>query len=98
MVSTRGCLFVAGPEDIADEGDRFFRNAKGTYEAIAGDSREQAATWRGERGALLQAVSKADGHRLAKCKLEALPVFDGLIAANGSLFVSLEDGKLVCFR
>ncbi len=98
MVSTKDCLWIAGPEDIADEGDHSFRNAKSVYEQVASDSRKQADIWKGKHGALLQAVSKADGSLLAEHKLKALPVFDGLIAANGCLFVSLERGELVCLR
>jgi len=98
MVSTKDALFVAGPEDIADEGDRFFRNAKATYGEIEADSRKQAAVWSGARGALLRAISKTDGRKLGEYSLAALPVFDGLIAANGCLFVSLRNGELVCLR
>ena len=50
----------------------------------------------GKRGAMLAAVSLADGKVLGQYKLDALPVYDGLAAAQGRLFVSLQDGSLLC--
>ncbi len=98
MVSTRDSLWIAGPRDVADEGNLSFSNARSIYERVASDSRKQADIWKGKHGALLQAVSKTDGSLLAEHKLKALPVFDGLIAANGSLLISLESGELICLR
>jgi len=50
----------------------------------------------GRRGARLAAVSAADGTTLGELKLDSPPVCDGLIAAAGHLYVSLEDGSLAC--
>lgn len=50
----------------------------------------------GQKGAYLLAFSKADGDELAVYDLDAPPVFDGLAAAGGRLYVSLEDGRLLC--
>ncbi|MCD6304569.1 MAG: PQQ-binding-like beta-propeller repeat protein, partial [Planctomycetes bacterium] len=44
------------------------------------------------RPALLRAVSPADGSTLAEYELDADPVFDGLAAAYGRLFLALKDG------
>ena len=46
--------------------------------------------------ALLMAFSPEDGSQLAKLPLDAQPVHDGLIAADGSLYVSLTNGTVVC--
>jgi hypothetical protein len=40
----------------------------------------------------------ADGRRIAEAKLPAMPVFDGMSAANGHLFVALKDGTAMCFE
>ena len=40
---------------------------------------------------------KWDGETLAEHKLDALPVFDGLAAARGRLFLTTKDGKLHSF-
>lgn len=47
-------------------------------------------------GSRLWVVSAADGKRLAEYKLDHVPVFDGLIAAQGRLYISSSDGHLVC--
>ena len=56
--------------------------------------------WPGEdaesREGRLVAVSASDGTVLAECRLDGPPVFDGMAAAGGRLYLSLEDGRLVC--
>ena len=49
------------------------------------------------RPAFLRVVSTADGKTLAEHKLNSEPVFDGLSAAYGRLFLSLKDGTVRCF-
>ncbi|MCX7016157.1 MAG: hypothetical protein NTW86_26965, partial [Candidatus Sumerlaeota bacterium] len=55
------------------------------------------AAFEGRKGARLAAVSAKDGARLGEVEIDSPPVFDGLIAAEGRLFASLEDGSLACF-
>jgi outer membrane protein assembly factor BamB len=62
------------------------------------DPKDPTAALEGRDGARLAAVSTADGTELASCPLDVPPVFDGLIATDGRLFVSLEDGSLACLR
>ncbi|MHC5055786.1 MAG: outer membrane protein assembly factor BamB family protein [Planctomycetota bacterium] len=50
----------------------------------------------GRRGARLWTVSAADGSRLAERALDAPPVFDGMIAANGCVYVTTLDGRVTC--
>ena len=50
----------------------------------------------GAEGALLWAVATADGKKLSERKLDSVPVFDGLIAANGRLYMVTVDGKVSC--
>jgi len=54
------------------------------------------AAFEGRKGALLWSVAAADGRKLAELKLDAEPVFDGLIAAGGRLFMTTRDGRLLC--
>jgi outer membrane protein assembly factor BamB len=49
------------------------------------------------KGAALMAFSTADGKQLARLDLPAPPVFDGLAAAGGELFLALEGGRVMCF-
>jgi len=55
------------------------------------------AALEGRNGALLQAVSVADGSRLSELKLDSPPVFDGMAASAGNLYTSLKDGSVACF-
>jgi len=50
----------------------------------------------GRKGAVLWAISTADGKKLAARKLDAMPIFDGLAAAGGRLYLVTADGKVTC--
>ena len=94
-LGTGKTLFVAGPPDvfaIAPEGI-----AHPYHVASDKALREQEAALSGRRGGLLWAVSTADGKKLAEYKLDSPPVFDGLAAANGRLYMSTQAGKVLCF-
>jgi hypothetical protein len=54
------------------------------------------AAFEGRKGAKLRVVSAADGGRLAEHELDSPPVFDGMIAANGRLYISSEKGSVLC--
>jgi outer membrane protein assembly factor BamB len=51
----------------------------------------------GRAGGMLWALSTTDGKRLASYDLESPPRFDGLAAADGRLFLTCQDGRLLCF-
>ena len=53
------------------------------------------AAFEGRRGAVLCVASAGDGKRIAELELDSPPVFDGLIAANGRIFMSLRDGSVM---
>ncbi len=58
---------------------------------------ESFPAFEGRRGGgLVWAMSTRDGGKLAEGKLPAPPVWDGLAAANGRLFVSRTDGVVSC--
>jgi hypothetical protein len=48
------------------------------------------------RPAVLRALSTSDGETIAQRSLPIEPVFDGMSAAYGRLFLSLKDGAVVC--
>lgn len=56
------------------------------------------AAFSGEKGVLLQVVSAADGKTLSEQKLSSMPVFDGMSAASGRLYISLKDGTVECWE
>ena len=45
---------------------------------------------------LLLAISTSDGSELARYPLAAEPVFNGMAAADGEVFLTLENGQVVC--
>ncbi|NIP22909.1 MAG: PQQ-binding-like beta-propeller repeat protein [Phycisphaerae bacterium] len=49
-----------------------------------------------ENDSVLAVMSAADGEVLKEYSLETEPVFDGMAAAYGKLYLSLKDGSVVC--
>ncbi len=62
-----------------------------------GDAVRSADSFTGKRGVRLAAVSTGDGKMLASYAIDALPVWDGLAAAQGRLFMAARDGTVRCF-
>ena len=54
------------------------------------------AALEGRMGAVLWAISTEDGSRFAEQQLDSPPVFDGMIATTGKLYVSMAAGRLLC--
>jgi hypothetical protein len=94
MVLAGRTIFVAGPPDLVDEEEAVKNFAD---PAVQAKLAEQSAALDGRHGALLLAVSAASGEKLAEHKLAALPVFDGMAAAGGRLYLALADGSVLCF-
>jgi hypothetical protein len=61
-------------------------------------SDEPAAAFAGKRGGLLCALSSNDGEMLAQHELGSPPVFDGMAAAGGRLYVAATDGSVICLK
>ena len=88
MTLTPELLLVAGPPDLGRK----------TPDLLAFDNHDEAlAGFRGERGVYLRVVSTEDGSTMAQHRLKSLPVFDGMSAAAGNVFLSLQDGTVACW-
>jgi len=61
------------------------------------DADDPWAAFEGRKGGRLWAVSTADGRKLAEQELESPPVLDGLIAADGRLYLVDRAGAVRCF-
>ena len=94
MVLANGRLFVAGPRDVADEKKMWGRSNE---ESFRRTMQEQADWLKGKHGALMQVFSKADGKKLTEHKLDCLPASDGLIAAEGRLYLVTKSGSILCY-
>ena len=96
MVLAGDILFVAGPPNVLARAEK--ASGHPYLPAPAKALQAQAAALDGKRGALLWAISAADGKRLSELKLDAVPVWDGMAAANGRLLLALQDGSLCCLE
>jgi hypothetical protein len=82
-------LVVGGLPDLRKKNEvrLFYDNPEESLEALEG-----------RHGAYIWIVSAEDGRQVSQIKLDGVPVFDGMAAANSRVFVSLKNGKLVCFQ
>jgi len=90
-------LFIAGPPDVADE-TTMLGYLPGADDDINRQLQEQNAAWLGKKGGLLWVVSAKDGTRLAEYRADSFPVFDGMSAAAGGLYLSQIDGTIVKYE
>jgi hypothetical protein len=90
-------LFVAGPADVVDEEDAMARLSKGD-DSIVPSLKQQDENLDGKHGATVLAIDAPSGKVLSETKLDSPPVWDGMAAAKGAIFVSTLDGKVVCLK
>lgn len=93
MVLAGDTLLVAGPPDIMDEEYTFERIMEKDKEVDKVLERQDEAL-KGAVGGKLLSVSVSSGEQNQELKLDALPVWDGMAVADGSLFVATKDGKV----
>jgi len=94
LVVTGNTMFAAGPPDIINEEDAFFALDD---QAVRQKLAEQSAMLKGKGGSIMWAVDCKTGNRLAEYRMDFMPVWDGMAAANGSLYISTMDGKIYCY-
>jgi hypothetical protein len=87
-------IFVAGPPDILSEEETFFTLDD---EDVRKKLEEQEAILKGKDGSIMWAVDAKTGIKLSEYRLDSLPVWDGMAAANGSIFLSTIDGEVICY-
>jgi outer membrane protein assembly factor BamB len=93
LVLAGDLVFAAGPPELLDQTRAFFHlDDPATKDALAAE----AAALAGKKGARLWAISARDGKKVAEVPLESPPVFDGMAAAGGRLYVTTMDGKVLC--
>ena len=90
LVATEDAIFIAGPPD------RFSPIGEGEAALELKDVEKALGAWRGEEGGILYAASAREGKELAQIELPSPTVFDGMAAADQRLFLSLQDGSVIC--
>ncbi len=95
MVLANNHLIIAGPRDVADEKALWGKSNDKLFQT---QMTEQAQWLKGAKGGVMQIFDKKTGKKLKEYKLDALPTFDGLIAAEGKLYMVTDKGSIVCFK
>jgi hypothetical protein len=80
------------PRALVRAGERLFLAG---MPGLTGQQDSHAA-FEGRKGGLLVVASAADGKKLWDQKLDSPPVWDGMAAASGRLFISTLSGHVVC--
>ena len=60
------------------------------------DPDDPAGALEGRKGAVLMALDPENGDKQFECPLETPPIYDGLSAAHGRLFLATTGGKVIC--
>jgi outer membrane protein assembly factor BamB len=60
-------------------------------------AKDPYAAFEGRMGSTFCEYSTRDGKKLNEIKLKTTPIFDGLIAAGGRLYLATTDGSIICF-
>ena len=81
-------LFIAGPPDVA--------KTKAGSPLNLSNAQDVLNAWNNNKGGLLWAVDTDDGKQLAAYPLDSPPVFDGMAATRGRLFIATADGHVLC--
>jgi hypothetical protein len=61
-------------------------------------AQDALAAYRGKEGGLLWVYGAVDGEKQSELDLDAPPVWDGMAATRGRLYLSLENGRVVCLE
>ena len=91
MLKAGDTIFVCGAADVVDE-------PKAARQPLEENKllERQSDLFAGKGDGVLWAVSAEDGKEINRARFDFLPVFDGMIAADGKLFVSTVAGEVVC--
>ena len=73
-------------------GDTIF--AAGSPDKV--DPVDPHGAWEGRQGGVLAAFAAADGRQLSELRLPSPPVWDGLAAVDGRLYIALRNGQVMC--
>ncbi|MFP6886697.1 MAG: hypothetical protein VB997_04015, partial [Opitutales bacterium] len=93
LAATKGAVYAAGPPNMFEA-----KATSGEAALKLTDSSTALAAWQGKKGGILYGASTTDGKKIVQLDLPAPTVFDGMAAANESLFLALKNGEVVCIK
>ncbi len=97
MVLTDKTFFVAGPPRFNEqEATEYLRTSRTDRFRLNPLLKDALDKFQGRKGGVLLAIDKTAGEKLAEFRLPSAPVFDGMIAAGGRLYLATTDGRLLC--
>ena len=93
MFVTQDKVVIAGPRDLYDE-----ETAVASFNQNDNRFSLQEEHMEGKHGSLLKIIDKASGNETCSVELEFMPTFDSMITAEGKIFMTTSDGRVVCFE
>jgi hypothetical protein len=68
----------------------------GTRDVV--DEEDPWAHVKGQKGGILVVYARTDGRKLAEVMLRSAPVFDGMSASQGRIYLVTRDGRINCYE
>ena len=93
LLLSPGKLYIAGPPNVLSLESVVKKFSTPETQEIL---KKQDALLVGNTDAILQVVSCEDGSKLSELQLDSVPVFDGMAAAYGKLYIIMKDGTVQC--
>jgi hypothetical protein len=90
------CGLPFRPRAMTRAGDTLFIGGEADESGAAEEAVHREAAIETEQSGLLRLASTRSGETLRQVHLASVPVWDGMAAASGCLYISLKDGSLVC--
>ena len=95
MLVTEDALLVCGPRDLYDEDRAVGRGSQFTTQDPRLALQQEHAE--GKHGSLLKVFDKKTGRETCSIEIDDMPTWDGMIAAQGRIFMTTVNGKILCF-
>ena len=95
MFVTDNALVVCGPRDLYDE-----QKGVSLENPLTTDNPSlalQQAHAEGKHGSLLKVFDKRTGEAIVSMAIDDLPIFDGMICAQGKIIMTTVNGQILCF-
>ncbi|MBD3318273.1 MAG: PQQ-binding-like beta-propeller repeat protein [Chitinivibrionales bacterium] len=93
MIVAGSRMYIAGVQDVVDEQATYTNmDSPGVQDQFV----TQEEHLLGEHAGEFRVIKTSDGSKVTTLSLPAKPVFDGMAAAYGNVFLALDDGSVQC--